>query len=157
MQFLIIASDIQPFEGPHIKAPDVLDLMMKHQCWEFPAAAPHLSKLTPGSRLVFYLGGNHARYLAGEAVIDGEFQEIKKNSPVTFDRATVPFFHWRLPLRDLRRYEGKSAGLDTLMKLSFAKEKVTRPYIGLLLRVGLRPLTEEDLEVIRKDAGLVAR
>lgn len=36
------------------------------------------------------------------------------------------------------------------MELSFAQEKeITRPYIGLLLRVALRPLTDDDLAYLR--------
>lgn len=148
--FLIIASDIIPLEGNRLPAPEVYNLMMNSRCWEFPASAPHLSQLKRGDRLVFYLGGNHARYFAGEATIDGDFQEITKSSPVTFERKLIPFFKWRLPLSKVERYPAQTIGLDEMMGLSFAREKqVTRPYIGLLLRVGLRKLTEGDLTYLR--------
>ncbi len=148
--YLIIASDIIPIEGDRMPAPEVYELMMKSRCWEFPASAPHLNLLKTGDRLVFYLGGNHARYFAGEATIDGDFQEITKSSPVTFDRKLIPFFHWRIPLTKIERFPPGVIGLDEMMGLSFAREKeVTRPYIGLLLRVGMRKLTEADLTYLR--------
>ncbi len=151
--FLIIASDIPPLEGEAVKAPDVYNLMMDHACWEFPPAAPHLSQLKKGDTLVFYLGGNHARYFAGEAVIAGEFEEIGKKSTTTFDRVKIPFFHFRLPLTRIERYAPGATSLDDMMDLSFAKEKeITRPYIGLLLRVGMRKLTDEDVALLRKRA-----
>ncbi len=156
--FLIIASDIIPLEGERMPAPEVYDLMMKFRCWEFPASATHLDLLKPGARLVFYLGGNHARYFAGEATVEGDFQELTKASPATFDRKLIPFFHWRLPLSRIERYPPRAAGLDEMMELSFAKEKeVTRPYIGLLLRVGMRKLTEADLTYLRRCVGQPAR
>ncbi len=149
--FLIIASDIPPLEGDTIKAPDVYKLMMDHSCWEFPPSAAHLSLLKKGDTLVFYLGGNHARYFAGEAVVAGEFQEIGKKSPATFDREKIPFFHFRLPLSDIKRWAPEATSLDDMMDLSFAREKqVTRPYIGLLLRVGMRKLTEADVKLLRE-------
>lgn len=41
------------------------------------------------------------------------------------------------------------------MKLSFAREKdITCPYIVMLLRVGMRVITAEDLEIIRNDTDL---
>ncbi len=154
MPFLVIANNIQPYDSRPMKAPDVYAMMMKHRCWEFPPAAPHLGKVKPGDRLVFYLGGSHAKYLAGEGVVDGEFEEINSDSPVTFDRSNVPYFGLRLPLREIQAYPTKDAGLDTLMKLSFARDTdITRPYIGLLLRVGMRVITAEDLKIIRQDAG----
>lgn len=149
--FLIIASDIIPLEGERMPAPEVYELMMKFHCWEFPASAAHLDQLRPGARLVFYLGGNHARYFAGEATVEGEFQEITRHLPETFDRKLIPFFKWRLPLSKIERYSPRAAGLDEMMGLSFAKEKeVSRPYIGLLLRVGLRKLTDTDVAYLRK-------
>ena len=149
-QFLIIASDILSVDGDCLRSPRVYDLMMGHSCWEFPASASHLSLLNAGDRLVFYLGGNEARYFAGEAVVAGEFQEITRKSLETFDRKLIPYFHWRLPLRSIERYPPHRAGLDDMMDLSFAREKeVSRPYIGLLLRVGLRKLTEADVALLR--------
>lgn len=148
--YLIIASDIPPLEGEALKAPDVYNFMMDHSCWEFPPAAPHLSQLKKGDTLVFYLGGNHARYFAGEAVVAGEGDEITKKSPTTFDRTKIPFFHWRLPLTQIKRYPPEATSLDDMMDLSFAKEKeISRPYIGLLLRVGMRKLTDEDVKLLR--------
>lgn len=151
--FLIIASDIPPLEGEAMRAPEVYKLMMDHGCWEFPPAAPHLDRLKKGDTLLFYLGGNHARYFAGEAVVAGEFEEIGKKSATTFDREKIPFFRFRLPLTKIERYPPEATNLDDMMDLSFAREKeVTRPYIGLLLRVGLRKLTDEDVQLLRKRA-----
>ena len=156
--YLIIASDIIPIEGDRMPAPEVFDLMMRSGCWEFPASAPHLSLLKEGDRLVFYLGGNHARYFAGEATIAGDFQEITKASPATFDRKLIPFFKWRLPLAKIERYPERAAGLDEMMGLSFAREKeVSRPYIGLLLRVGTRELTDADVTYLRNCVRQPAR
>lgn len=157
--FLIIASDIPPLDGDKVKAPDVYKLMMDHECWEFPPSAPHLSQLKKGDTLVFYLGGNHARYFAGEAVVAGEFEEITRKSAVTFDREKIPFFRFRLPLTKIERYPPEAIGLDDMMELSFAKEKkVTRPYVGLLLRVGMRKLTEADVKLLRdRSRGVIAR
>ncbi len=151
--YLIIASDIPPLEGEAMKAPDVYRLMMDHACWEFPPAAPHLDRLKKGDTLIFYLGGNHARYFAGEAVVAGEFEEITKKSATTFDRDKIPFFRFRIPLSKIVRYPPEATSLDDMMELSFAREKeITRPYIGLLLRVGMRKLTDEDVELLRKRA-----
>lgn len=42
-----------------------------------------------------------------------------------------------------------------MMELSFAREKqVSRPYVGLLLRVGLRKLTDADVRFLRGRVGL---
>ncbi|MEW6281977.1 MAG: hypothetical protein AB1758_25455 [Candidatus Eremiobacterota bacterium] len=153
---LIIASDVHPYDGPLISAPDVYRLMMEHRCWEFPTAATYLERLRAGDRLVFYLGGNRGRYFAGEARVAGDIEEITVRSSVTFDRKHVPFFRWRLPLAEIREYPPGRAGLDDMMELSFAREKeVTRPYIGLLLRVGRRDLTDADVALLRQRVGLV--
>lgn len=149
--YLIIASDIPPLEGETVKAPDVYKLMMDHSCWEFPASAPRLDQLKKGDTVVFYVGGNHARYFAGEAVVAGDFEELTKKSATTFDRNKIPFFQWRLPLTKIQRYNREATSLDDMMDLSFAQEKqVTRPYIGLLLRVGMRKLTDADIQLLRQ-------
>lgn len=59
--------------GESLRIPQVplYQLMMGHACWEFPASAPHLDKLKTGDLLLFYLGGNTARYFAGESVVAG--------------------------------------------------------------------------------------
>lgn len=151
--FLIIASDIQTLEGEPLKAPDVYKLMMDHACWEFPPTAPHLGHIQKGDTLVFYLGGIYARYFAGEAVVAGEFEQITSKSATTFERKSVPFFHFRLPLAKIERYTPEATSLDDMMELSFAREKeITRPYIGLLLRVGMRKLTDADLQFLRQRA-----
>ncbi|MBI3929090.1 MAG: EVE domain-containing protein [Armatimonadetes bacterium] len=148
--FLVIGSDIQPFEGSSIPAPEVYDLMMKHQCWEFTGSAPHLDKMKKGDRILFYLGGNQARYFAGEAEVAGEFESVGPKSGGAFDRKQIPFFAWRVPLREIRRYPPRRAGLDEMMDLSFVREKnVDRPYVGLLLRVGVREIAAGDLDRIR--------
>jgi hypothetical protein len=148
--YLFIASTLRPFDGPTMSGPDVYDLMMKHKCWEVTSTSPHFKKMKPGDTLVFYLGGQKGRYIAGEAVIANEATAITDKSPVTFDRKQVPYFAWRIPLKNIRRYEAKKAGLDVIERLSFAKDSnVERKYIGLLLRNGCRVLTEGDLELIR--------
>lgn len=38
--FLLIASDIVPFDGPKIRAPAVYALMMEHECWELSERSP---------------------------------------------------------------------------------------------------------------------
>lgn len=53
-------------------------------------------------------------------------------------------------MRDWELYPTRSADLDMIMKLSFARSStVTRPFVELPLRVGMRRLTEEDVELIR--------
>lgn len=53
-------------------------------------------------------------------------------------------------MRDWELYPTRSADLDMIMELSFTRSStVTRPFVGLLLRVGMRRLTEEDVELIR--------
>lgn len=154
--YFLIASNITPFEGKTITAPEIYALMMEHECWEFTDSAPHFRKMKAGDNLVFYLGGSKGRYLAGEAVVAGPPERIEKDSPKTFDRSVVPFFTWRTPLRDIKRYKPGAAGLEVVEKLSFASSsKVERKYIGLLLRVGCRKLTVDDLAHIRACAPLV--
>lgn len=107
--------------------------------------------MKPDDTLVFYLGGQMGRYIAGEAVIADEATAITDKRPVTFDRKQVPYFAWRIPLKNTRRYEPKKAGLDVIERLSFVKDSnVERKYIGLLLRNGCRVSTDRDLELIRK-------
>jgi len=103
--YLFIASTLRPFDGPPLSGPDVYDLMMKHHCWEVTASSPHFKKMKPGDTLVFYLGGQKGRYIAGEAIIADEAKPITDTSPETFDRRQVPYFAWRIPLKDIRRYE----------------------------------------------------
>ena len=156
--FLLIASDVVPFDGPRLRAPQVYDLMMEHECWELSERSPFRKDMKPGDTFVFYLGGKHGRYIAGEAKLAGELEPITKKSPVTFNRQQVPFFTLRVPLVDVVRYEAGSAGIDTIAKLSFAKEStVERKYIGLLLRVGVRKLEASDLELIRREANIEAK
>lgn len=154
--YLLIASTLRPFDGLSISGPAVYDLMMKHKCWEVTEAAPHSRKMEPGDTLLFYLGGQKARYIAGEAVIAGEIVPITELSPVTFDRKQVPFFTRRIPLISIKRYEPGRVGLKVIEALSFAKaSSVERKYLGLLLRNGCRPLTDEDVALIRIESGLV--
>ncbi len=152
-QYLLIASDLKPFEGKALTAADIYDLMMENECWEFTDSAPHFKKMEPGDTLVFYLGGPKGRYIAGEAEVAGVAKPIDKNSPKTFDRSQIPFFTSRMPLKNIKRYKPGQAGLDVIEKLSFAKDSnVERKYIGLLLRVGCRRLAQADLSLIRKHA-----
>ena len=156
--FLLIASDVLPFDGPRIRAPQVYDLMMEHECWELSERSPFRKEMKPGDTFVFYLGGNHGRYIAGEAKLAGEIEPITKDSPVTFDRKQVPFFTLRVPVTDIVRYKAHSADIDTIARLSFAKASdVERKYIGLLLRGGVRKLTDGDLKVIRSEAEVEAK
>ncbi len=151
---LVVASTVRPFEGPPIKSPQVFELMTSHCCWEFADAAPLFRKIVPGDLLVFYLGGSGARYFAGEAKVAGLPQPIDHKSSMTFDREHVPFFHWRMPLSDIRRYPEHIAGLDVVERLSFARESSVDPkFIGLLLKLGIRTLTRSDVAAIRRSVG----
>lgn len=151
--FLAVASTITPFEGPKISGPEVYQLMMSHSCWEFSDRSPHRKEMAEGDLLVFYLGGNQGRYIAGEGRIAGDMSPIEKNSPKTFDRKNVPFFTFRVPLTDIKTYPANTVGMDVVEKLSFVKSStVERKYIGLLLRSGVRRLTVEDVEMVRKAA-----
>lgn len=137
-----------------MKARSVFELMHQHRCWEFPERSGQ-AKLKTGDQLLFYLG-SRVRCIVGEARVAGPAVPIAKDSPVTFDRNLFPFFAWRMPLEDFEIYPTDGADLDLLMELSFAKSStVTRPYIGLLLRVGMRTLTDEDVKLIRGRAGCV--
>lgn len=154
--YLVIASDITPFDGPKIRSTDVFDLMMDNNCWELTDRSPFRKEMKPGDTFVFYLGGTSGRYIAGEATIANEIEPITAKSSKTFDRSQVPFFTQRVPLTDIVRYEPKSADIDTLCKLSFVKNSpVERKYIGLLLRVGVRRLEDNDLKIIRKHAKVI--
>lgn len=151
--YLVIANKIQPFSGPTLKAPQVFDLMMEHGCWEYTDSAPYFPTMQKGDQLFFYLGGPGGRYFAGEAVVAGSAEPITKESPKTFNRESVPFYTYRLPLKDIVRYEPHKVGLDTLEKVSWVlASPVERKYIGLLLRVGCRRLTTEDAKLIRAAA-----
>ena len=153
--YFLIAGDLKPFEGKALSAADIYDLMMEHECWEFTDSAPHFKKMEPDDTLVFYLGGPKGRYIAGEVQVAAPAKPIEKNSPKTFDRSQIPFFTWRMPLKNVKRYKPGVAGLDVVEKLSFAKNtKVERKYIGLLLRVGCRKLTPTDVKQIRAAAPL---
>ena len=150
--YLIIASDLPALEGKPMRATDVFALMRQHGCWEFPERSQQ-AKLKPGDLLLFYLGSK-VRHIVGEATVAGPATPIVKNSPVTFDRDRFPFFAWRMPMAGFALYPSDKADLDLLMKLSFAQGgKVTRPFIGLLLRVGMRTLTDADVDLIRGKAG----
>ena len=156
--FLAVASTITPFEGPKITGPQVHELMMSHSCWEFSERSPHRKEMKPGDLLVFYLGGAKGRYIAGEGRIAGDMMRIEKNSPKTFDRNNVPFFTFRVPLTDIKTYPSGLVGMDTVEQLSFVKSStVERKYIGLLLRSGVRKLTEKDVELVRKKAAATVR
>jgi len=149
--YLIMASDLPALEGRPMKAQDVFNLMRDHSCWEFPESSQQ-AKLKEGDQLFFYLGSK-VKHIVAEATVAGAAIPITKESPITFDRNLFPYFVWRCPLRDFQLYEGSAANLDMMMNLSFAcKTTVTRPYIGLLLRVGMRTLTQEDAELIRRSA-----
>jgi len=153
--YLIIASDLPALEGPSMKARDVFDLMHRNGCWEFPERSGQ-AKLRAGDRILFYLGSK-VRAVVAEATVAGPAVPIEKDSPVTFDRNRFPFFHWRMPLKDFRLYPSEKANLDLIMELSFARTStVTRPYVGLLLRVGMRTLTDDDVELIRSRAGIAS-
>jgi len=147
--FLVIANDLRPLDGKPLSAPDIFDLMMSHRCWEFTSSAPHFRKMQPGDSLVFYLGGNHRRYIAGMATVAGKPEPITDDSPVTFNRDEIPYFTWRLPIKDIKRFEPGVLGLEVVEQLSFVRNStVERKYIGLLLRGGVRALTEEDVKTI---------
>ena len=149
--YLIMASDLPALEGRPMKAQDVFNLMHRQSCWEFPESSQQ-AKLKEGDQLFFYLGSK-VKHIVAEATVAGPVTPIAKESPTTFNRNLFPYFVWRRPLRDFRLYEGNGANLDMMMNLSFAaKSTVTRPYIGLLLRVGMRTLTPEDAELIRTHA-----
>lgn len=136
-----------------MKALDVLELMRQHHCWEFPERSGQ-ARLQPEDRVLFYLG-SRVQAVVGEARVAGPAVAIEKSSSETFDRSRFPFFAWRMPMKNFILYPTGGANLDTLMELSFAKSStVTRPYIGLLLRVGLRVLTDEDVDLIRLRSGL---
>jgi hypothetical protein len=152
--YLIIANTVRPFGGKPIPAAEVYDLMMRHGCWEYTDSAPCFKRMKKGDTLFFYLAGQRARYIAGEAVVAGEPLRIEDSSPVTFDREQVPFFAWRLPLKGILRYPPKAVGLEALKRLSFAVESdVPEKYFGLLIRVGVREITVGDAEVLRSQSG----
>lgn len=152
--YLIIASNLPALEGPSMNARNVFDLMRHHSCWEFPERSQQ-AKIKAGDQFHFYLGSKGNRAIIAEATVAGPAVPIEKASPITFDRNLFPFFHWRLPLRDFQLYPTDKANLDLIMELSFAKNStVTRPYVGLLLRVGMRTLTEDDVKLIRATAGV---
>ncbi|MFN8612916.1 MAG: hypothetical protein U0931_35585 [Vulcanimicrobiota bacterium] len=154
--YLIIASDLPALEGRPMKANDVLELMRHHGCWEFSERSSQ-AKLRAGDRVFFYLGSK-VQAIVGEAEVQGPAIAIDKGSPETFDRNRFPFFRWRMPMKQFEFYPIRGANLDLLMELSFPRNSpVTRPDIGLLLRVGMRTLTEEDVNLIRSRAGFLAK
>lgn len=156
--FLVMASDVVAFDAARIKAPDVFDLMMTHECWEFSERTPHRREMAVGDTFIFYLGGNHGRYIAGEATMDGPIEPITKSSAETFNRDQVPFFTLRAPVRGIVRYKAGQVTIDTIAELSFVREStVERKYIGLLLRSGVRRLTDADVELIRSRASIVSK
>lgn len=147
--YLLIASDLPPLEGPKMPALEVFQLMQRHSCWEFPAQSGQ-ARLREGDRVFFYLGSK-VRRIVGEAEVAGPALAIQSSTPATFDRNRFPFFVWRMPMRNFLSYQSETADLDFLMELSFARNStVTRPYVGLLLRVGMRSLTEEDVKLIHQ-------
>lgn len=153
--YLLIANKIQPFAGKAMPAAEVFDLMMAHECWEFGEQAPFFRKMAEGDHLVFYLGGAGHRYFAGEAEVAGPGVPIAATSTTTFDRQQVPWFSIRMPLRNIRRYPRQGNAVETLTRLSFARNTTLDPkYIGLLLRLGVRRLTPADLLRIRESVGL---
>jgi len=148
--YLVIANDLRPLDGQPLTAPEVFDLMMGHHCWEFTSSAPHFRRMQTGDTLIFYLGGNRRRYLAGMATVAGKPEPVTDASPVTFNREEIPYFTWRLPIKNIKRFEPGALGLEVVEQLSFAKNStVERKYIGLLLRGGVRALTAEDVDLIR--------
>lgn len=147
-----MVSDLPALEGKALPARGVFDLMQQHSCWEFPERSQQ-AKLRESDRLFFYLGSK-VKHIVAEATVAGSAVPITKDSPTTFDRNLFPYFVWRRPLRDFKLYGGNGANLEMIMNLSFAsKSTVTRSYIGLLLRVGMRTLTEEDAILIREHAA----
>ncbi len=153
-QFLVIANDLRPLDVQPLAAPEIFDLMMTHKCWEFTSSAPHFRKIQLGDTLVFYLGGKRRRYLAGMATVADKPEPITDASPATFNREEIPYFTWRLPIKDIKRFEPGALGLEVVEQLSFAKNStVERKYIGLLLRGGVRALTRDDLDLIRNLAA----
>ena len=154
--YLIVAADLPSIEGGKLSSQEVFDLMHSHSCWEFPAVSGQ-AKLKKGDLLFFYLGGK-ARRIVGEAVVQGERVAITKDSVKTFDRSLYPYFVWRMPVKNFNLYESNAANLDFLMQLSIAKSsKVTRPYVGLILRVGMRSLSADDVQMIRTTVGETGR
>ena len=148
--YLVVANTVRPFDGRPISAPEVYDIMMRHECWEYTDSAPCFKRMKHYDTLFFYLAGTRARYVAGEALIKSAPQKIKEDSSVTFDREQVPFFSWRMPLAGIRRYPLNAVGIGVLKKLSFAmKSNVPEKYFGLLIRVGVREITKDDAEIIR--------
>ena len=124
---------------------------MANKCWDLMEQSPHRSKMKVDDTFIFYLGGPKARYIAGEAKLAGELSRITEKSPVTFNRDQVPYFTLRAPLKEIKSYAPHKATIDTVAELSFVKNSsVERKYIGLLLRNGVRRLTEEDLKFIRE-------
>lgn len=87
------------------------------------------------------------------ATVAGKPEPITDTSAVTFNREEIPYFTWRLPIKDIKRLEPGAVGLEIVEQLSFAKNStVERKYIGLLLRGGVRALIESDLELIQQAA-----
>jgi len=149
--YLVIANDLRPLDGKPLTAPEVFDLMMTHQCWEVTSSAPHFRKMQPGDTLVFYLGGQRRRYLAGMATVAAKPDAITNDSPATFNREEIPYFTWRLPIKRIKRFEPGALGLEVVEQLSFTTNStVERKYIGLLLRGGVRALAPEDVALIHE-------
>ncbi len=88
---------------------------------------------------------------AGMATVADKPAPINDHSPVTFNRQEIPYFSWRLPLKKVQRFTPGRLGLEIVEELSFAKDStVERKYIGLLLRGGVRVLTQDDLVRIHR-------
>ncbi len=156
--YLLVVNEIRPLEGPIIPASDVYCFMMEHKCWEFTEQAPFFKHMQAEDVLVYYLAGHKARYFAGQAVVAGIAKKIDKDDSGTFDRQSVPYFSWRIPLKNIITYPPKAIDLDVLKKLSFVqKSTVEEKHIGLLIRVGIRKLELQDLELITKELASVTK
>lgn len=147
--YLVIANNINALSGEVIPAREVYTVLMDHGFWDFAERAPFFRKFKPGDKLVFYLAGVKERRFVGTATVAEAPREKTKGDIDPFAPARVPFYPWRVTLKDIKRWGDGKTFYTFVNKLSFLNtEETPLQYIGLKFKGGLRALTEEDYRIL---------
>lgn len=139
--FICIISDHVDERGIRTRGLDIFQKLMAKEAWGLHPSTAARAKLTPGSAIVFYLGGKHQTFL-GTARTKGEAYLDKSGAS---DGWYLEPGTYRVDLQDITIWDRPKPIKPLLKKLSFIKNILSW---GAYLQGGVRRIDEDDYRLI---------
>ena len=148
--FMLICTDAVSPEGDKLGAETLAKARLNAARWPLYPQTPHQGRMSPGDRLLVYLGGNgpaaQSFYAVARVASTHRAQKLKESSSDSQElEGHQPASAW-LILKDIRHLTPRISVRELLPRLSFLPKTPNR--WGVAFMSGVRILSDADWEII---------